>query len=85
MADEDTHLEAPPLRPPLANTSAPRDQEPPVADLEKLRKWQEERIARKLRGEYESAVLHLAEVVGDPVDPIRCDTDTNRHIRSMTI
>lgn len=68
MADEDTHLQAPPLRPPLANTSAPRDKEPPVADLEKLRKWQEERIARKLRGEYESAVLHLAEVVGDPVN-----------------
>ena len=39
-----------------------------MADLEKLRKWQEERIARKLRGEYESAVLHLAEVVGDPVN-----------------
>ncbi|KAI0726576.1 surface antigen-domain-containing protein [Fomitopsis betulina] len=65
MADEATHLEAPPLRPPLANTSAPRDKEPPEADLEKLRKWQEERIARKLRGEYESAVLHLAEVVND--------------------
>lgn len=65
MADEATHLEAPPLRPPLANTSAPRDKEPPEADLEKLRKWQEERIARKLRGEYESAVLHLAEVVRD--------------------
>lgn len=63
MGDEETHLEAPPLRPPLANTSAPRDKEPPEADLEKLRKWQEERITRKLRGEYESAVLHLAEVV----------------------
>jgi outer membrane protein insertion porin family len=52
-----------PLKPPLANTSSPRDREPDFGDVEKLRRWQEERIARKLRGEYESAVLHLSEVV----------------------
>jgi outer membrane protein insertion porin family len=54
---------APPLRPPLQNTSSPRDQEPFADELEKLRAWQEERLARKLRGEYESAVLHLADLV----------------------
>lgn len=64
---EDSELTAPPLKPPLSNSSAPRDKEPDAADLNKLRKWQEERIARKLRGEYESAVLHLAEVVGPSI------------------
>lgn len=59
---DDSELIAPELKPPLHNTAAPRDKEPD-ADLEKLRKWQEERLARKLRGEYESASLRLAEVV----------------------
>ena len=59
--DLDEKVEAPPLRPPLANTSSPSDKEPD--DLEKIRKWQEERIARKLRGEYESSVMHLTELV----------------------
>ena len=63
MADTEPELTAPSLKPPLHNTSAPRDMEPTDADLDKLRKWQEERIARKLRGEYQSAVLRLAEVV----------------------
>jgi hypothetical protein len=57
----DTPLEAPPLKPPLANSSSPKDNEPD--DLDKIRKWQEERLSRKLRGDYESAVLHLNEVV----------------------
>jgi hypothetical protein len=61
MADLDEKVEAPPLRPPLANTSLPSDKEPD--GLEKIRKWQEERIARKLRGEYESSVMHLTELV----------------------
>ena len=61
MADFDEKVEAPPLRPPLANTSSPSEKEPD--DLEKIRKWQEERIARKLRGEYESSVMHLSELV----------------------
>ncbi|KAI0938849.1 hypothetical protein AcV5_000440 [Taiwanofungus camphoratus] len=69
---EDSELTAPPLKPPLSNSSAPRDKEPDAADLNKLRKWQEERIARKLRGEYESAVLHLAEVVNSNLStPLR--------------
>ena len=59
---EEPELITPELRPPLRKTASPRDKEPDV-DLEKLRKWQEERIARKLRGEYESASLRLAEVV----------------------
>ena len=58
----DEKVELPPLRPPLVNTSSPSDKEPDE-DLEKIRKWQEERIARKLRGEYESSVLHLTELV----------------------
>ena len=62
MADlDDEKVEAPPLRPPLANTLSPSEKEPD--DLEKIRKWQEERIARKLRGEYESSVMHLTEIV----------------------
>ena len=59
---DDEKVEPPPLRPPLANTSSPSDKEP-NDDLERIRKWQEERIARKLRGEYESSVLHLTELV----------------------
>lgn len=57
---------APPLRPPLQNTSSPRDQEPLADEFEKLRQWQEARLARKLRGEYESAVIHLSELVRHP-------------------
>jgi len=49
------------LRPPLHNSSAPRDKEPTETD--KILKWQQERLERKLRGEYESAVLHLSEVI----------------------
>ena len=49
------------LHPPLHSTSSPRDNEPD--DLAKLKKWQEDRIARKLRGEYESAVINLSELV----------------------
>jgi hypothetical protein len=58
----DEPFEAPPLKPPLANTSSSREKEPDES-LEKIRKWQEERISRKLKGEYESAVLHLNELV----------------------
>lgn len=61
--DGDTELLAPPLKPPLQNTSALRDKEPAVADIDKLLKWQEERVARRLRGEYESAVFNLAQLV----------------------
>lgn len=44
----------------LQRTAHPRE---PSDDLEKLKKWQEARLERKLRGEYESAVFHLAELV----------------------
>jgi outer membrane protein insertion porin family len=60
--DEDETITFP-LRPPLQNSSSPRDEEPLASDLEKLKQWQEERMQRKLRGEYESAVTHLAELV----------------------
>jgi outer membrane protein insertion porin family len=46
----------------MVETTAHRH-EPSEDDLEKLKKWQEDRIERKLRGEYESAVFHLAELV----------------------
>ena len=59
---DDPELTTPELKPPLHNSAAPRDKEPDV-DLEKLRKWQEERIARKLRGDYEYANMRLSEVV----------------------
>jgi outer membrane protein insertion porin family len=51
------------LKPPLSNSASPRHGEPDASDLEKVKQWQEERIARKLRGEYESAVLHLSDLV----------------------
>ncbi|KIK65641.1 hypothetical protein GYMLUDRAFT_39139 [Collybiopsis luxurians FD-317 M1] len=49
------------LRPPLQNSSSALDQEP--IELQRLRKWQQERVAKKLRGDYESAALHLADLV----------------------
>ncbi|TFK66342.1 hypothetical protein BDN72DRAFT_844495 [Pluteus cervinus] len=60
---EDEKLESPGLQAPLHNSSAPRDREPD--ELANLRKWQEQRLERKLRGEYESAVLHLSELIND--------------------
>ena len=48
---------------PLRSTALPREREPDPADLDKVRKWQEERIERKLRGEYESLLLRLGELV----------------------
>lgn len=60
--DDDSELHPPPLRPPLHNSSAPRDEEPDV-ELEKLKKWQQERMERRMRGEYESMLLHLGELV----------------------
>lgn len=57
-----------PLRPPLGNTSAPRDAEPESDDVELVLKWQEERIKRKLAGEYESAVVRIAELINGNLD-----------------
>ena len=59
----DTEPTAPPLRPPLHDTSSPRDREPNAADIEKYKKWWEERKLRKLRGQYESALVQLSELV----------------------
>lgn len=61
MANDEDDISPPTLRPPFHNSSSPRDKEP--KEIEKLRKWQEERIARKLKGEYESAIVHLSELV----------------------
>ena len=59
----DAEPTAPPLRPPLHDTSSPRDREPNAADIEKYKNWWEERKLRKLRGQYESALVQLSELV----------------------
>jgi hypothetical protein len=51
------------IRPPLQPSARPSHHEPSPEDVEKLRSWQEERLQRKLRGEYESEILHLTELV----------------------
>ncbi|KAI0746553.1 surface antigen-domain-containing protein [Daedaleopsis nitida] len=61
----DSEPTAPPLQPPLQDTSSPRDREPDPADIEKYRKWWEERKLRKLRGQYESALVQLSELVNE--------------------
>nr|VWP01878.1 Uncharacterized protein [Ganoderma boninense] len=63
MADADPV--APPLQPPLQNTSSPRDLEPDAADIERYKKWWEERKLRKLRGQYESAFVQLSQLVNE--------------------
>ena len=55
---------APPLQPPLQYTSSPREREPDDKDIERYRKWWEERKLRKLRGQYESALVQLSDLVG---------------------
>ncbi|KAJ3922691.1 surface antigen-domain-containing protein [Lentinula edodes] len=51
------------LKPPLQDSSSPLDQEP--IEVRKLRKWQEQRVAKKLRGDHESATLHLADLINN--------------------
>ncbi|KAG1735590.1 surface antigen-domain-containing protein [Suillus paluster] len=69
------------LRPPLQRTA--HAHEPNEDDLEKLKKWQEARLERKLRGEYESAVFNLAELINKnletplTVTSVRVDGATN--------
>ncbi|KAF8508251.1 surface antigen-domain-containing protein [Hysterangium stoloniferum] len=71
MLDDDD-ITAPSLRPPLANTSAPRDLEPSASDLDILLKWQQQRQQRRLAGEYESSMSRLSELVtGNLKAPIR--------------
>ena len=50
------------LAPPLQNSAAPRDHEPD-ADLHKVLQWQAARRERILRGEYQSHLLRLSELV----------------------
>ncbi|KAF8582575.1 hypothetical protein K439DRAFT_1635230 [Ramaria rubella] len=72
MVDDEDGIVVPDLRAPLANTSSPRDAEPPAADTEALLKWQEDRIARRLRGDYESSMLRLNELInGNLTLPMR--------------
>ncbi|KAG7096661.1 hypothetical protein E1B28_004076 [Marasmius oreades] len=49
------------LKPPLHSSSHPRDKEP--IEVQKLRKWQEERVNRRLRGDYESSVFKLSDLI----------------------
>ncbi|KAH7911170.1 surface antigen-domain-containing protein [Hygrophoropsis aurantiaca] len=61
------------LKPPLQHSAQPG--EPAADDLEKIRKWQEARIERKLQGEYESAAFHLADLVNQNLStPLRVAT-----------
>jgi len=57
----DDYVETPNLKLPLHNTAQSRDKEPD--DVKKLREWQQQRLERRLRGDYESAVIHLSQVV----------------------
>jgi outer membrane protein insertion porin family len=65
LEDDDEAVLAPSLRPPLHDSSAPRDREPALvdADAARVRAFLEERAAARLQGEYASAVSHLAELV----------------------
>ncbi|KAG8916306.1 hypothetical protein FRC01_003239 [Tulasnella sp. 417] len=66
--DDEEPIVPPPFSTPLRNTSTSRDQEPTDASLEELRRWQQQRVERKLRGEYESQVKKLVEVVTENLD-----------------
>lgn len=41
---------------------------PADVELEKIAQWQRRRIEKKLKGEYESTLLHLSQIVGDNLD-----------------
>ncbi|KAF9220729.1 hypothetical protein BS17DRAFT_769068 [Gyrodon lividus] len=56
------------IRPPLQPSARPSHHEPNPEDIDKVRAWQEERLQRKLRGVYESEMLHLAQLVNDNLD-----------------
>ncbi|KIJ30510.1 hypothetical protein M422DRAFT_36524 [Sphaerobolus stellatus SS14] len=72
MLEDEEEVLKPDLRPPLVNTSAPQDKEPSTDDLDFFRKWQEARQQRRLKGEYESHVIRLTELVNSNLAlPIR--------------
>ncbi|EKM75679.1 hypothetical protein AGABI1DRAFT_116270 [Agaricus bisporus var. burnettii JB137-S8] len=58
MDDDDSGL-----IPPLRNSAQPRDKEPAGKNIDKLIHWQRQRIERRLRGDYESAVIHLSSLI----------------------
>ncbi|KAK2459610.1 hypothetical protein APHAL10511_008365 [Amanita phalloides] len=61
------------LAPPLQNTAAPRDREPD-ADLQKIIEWHAARRDRILRGDYQSHLLRLSDLVNQSIDsPLRID------------
>jgi outer membrane protein insertion porin family len=54
----------PPLNPPLQNTSPSGAGSGPYAEeVKKIREWEKKRMEKKMRGEYETAVVLLSEVV----------------------
>ncbi|KAI0819457.1 surface antigen-domain-containing protein [Trametes gibbosa] len=61
----DLEPQAPPLQPPLQSTASPREPEPDAVDIEKYKKWWEERKLRKLRGQYESALVQLSGLIDE--------------------
>nr|GAT53484.1 predicted protein [Mycena chlorophos] len=66
MADSDSDPVAPPLRPPLQPSPSPRDFEP--EDIEKLRQWQEARLQKQLKGQYQSNMIRLLDVINNNMD-----------------
>ncbi|KAF9041211.1 surface antigen-domain-containing protein [Panaeolus papilionaceus] len=62
----DNDNDHPQLSPPLHNSSSPRDKEP--KEFNDFKKWREERIQRRLKGEYESYIMHLSELINDNLD-----------------
>lgn len=51
------------LSPPLTNSYSPREGEPVNLEAERILKWQQERIQRKLQDDYHSSVKILADLV----------------------
>ncbi|KAJ7054448.1 surface antigen-domain-containing protein [Mycena amicta] len=79
MADStDDDVVVPPLRPPLHRSASPRDLELDEKDLDRIRQWQQARIDKKLRGEYESALIHLQDIINS-------NTDTPSQISSVRV
>lgn len=66
------------LRPPFATSRNEREEEPAAdAPTEKIMKWQQERIQRKLHGDYQSSMQILTDLVPSAffcLYPLRTDT-----------
>ncbi|KXN80814.1 SAM50-like protein SPAC17C9.06 [Leucoagaricus sp. SymC.cos] len=60
------HIDLPTLRPPLHNSAQPRDKEPD--ELVKILEWQQKRLERRIRGDYESAIVHLSHLINSNLD-----------------